>query len=130
VRHAASASAGRRRKRDKARDPRPTEEGAAAHAAGRPGASASGRLAGLLPYLMVVGGTVLSLLVMRQGERDVRGGTLVLAGVLLAAAVARLALPDRRAGLLASRRRLADVAAFAALGLGLLVAGLFFPVPV
>jgi hypothetical protein len=55
---------------------------------------------------------------------------LVLAGVLLAAAVARLALPDRRAGLLASRRRLSDVAAFAALGLGLLVAGLFFPVPV
>ena len=75
-------------------------------------------------------GTVLSLLIMRQGQHDVRGGTLVLAGVLLAAAAARLALPDRRAGLLASRRRLADVVAFAALGVGLLVAALFFPVPV
>jgi hypothetical protein len=66
---------------------------------------------------------------MRQGEQNARGGTLEIAGVLLVAAVARLMLPERRAGMLGSRRRLADVAAFAALGIGLLVVGLFFPVP-
>jgi hypothetical protein len=65
---------------------------------------------------------------MRQGGQAARGGTLEIAGVLLAAAVARLMLPDRRAGMLRSRRRLADVAAFAVLGIGLLVAGLFFPI--
>jgi hypothetical protein len=53
----------------------------------------------------------------------------VMAGVLLAGAAARLGLPERRAGMLGSRRRLADAAAFAALGVGLLVAGLIFPVP-
>jgi len=137
VRHAAGASAAHRRKRARAGGRRvagrPAEAGEADladPAGGPPAASARQRLAALLPYLLVVCGTGLSLLVMRQGERDVRGGTLVLAGVLLAAAVARLMLPDRRAGLLASRRRLADVAAFAALGVGLLLSGLFFPVPV
>jgi hypothetical protein len=87
------------------------------------------RLAELLPYLIVTCAAGLSLVTMRQGEQDVRSGTLELAGAALAGAVARLALPERGAGLLASRRRLADVAAFAALGIGLLVAGLFFPVP-
>ncbi len=52
-----------------------------------------------------------------------------MAGVLLAGATARLVLPERRAGMLGSRRRLVDAAAFAALGVGLLVAGLVFPVP-
>jgi hypothetical protein len=137
VRHAASGSSGHRRKRSPgrgrragARSAEAAEPDLADPAAGPPWVSARQRLAALLPYLLVVGGTGASLLVMRQGERDVRGGTLVLAGVLLAAAMARLALPDRRAGLLASRRRLADVAALAALGGGLLVSGLFFPVPV
>jgi hypothetical protein len=49
------------------------------------------------------------------------------AGILLAAAVARLALPERRAGMLVSRRRLVDVAMLAALGAGLLAAGLVLP---
>jgi hypothetical protein len=49
--------------------------------------------------------------------------------VLIAAAAARLLLPERRAGMLRSRRRLADVAAFGTLGIGLLVVGVFFPVP-
>jgi hypothetical protein len=52
---------------------------------------------------------------------------LAVAGILFAAALARLALPERRAGMLASRRRLADVAVLAALGTGLLVAGLVLP---
>jgi hypothetical protein len=122
VRHAASAPGGRRGRRGRRRaqaDP----AAAGSRAAARP------RL-GQLPYLLVLGGTGLSLLSIRQGEQDVQSGTLELAGVLLAAAVARLLLPERRAGLLGSRQRLADVAAFAALGIGLLVAGLVFPPPV
>jgi Protein of unknown function (DUF3017) len=82
-----------------------------------------------LPYAVVVIGVAAGLLWMRGDQRDVRSGTLVMAGVLLAGAAARLGLPERRAGLLGSRRRLADAAAFAALGAGLLVAGLIFPVP-
>ena len=82
-----------------------------------------------VPYWLALCGIALGLLWIRGGERDVRGGTLVIAGVLLAAAAARLGLPDRRAGMLASRRRLPDVAALAALGAGLLVAGLVFPAP-
>ena len=82
-----------------------------------------------VPYWIVVCGVAAGLLWMRGGQRDVRSGTLVMAGVLLAGAAARLGLPERRAGLLGSRRRLADAAAFAALGVGLLVAGLIFPVP-
>jgi hypothetical protein len=80
-----------------------------------------------VPYWLALCGIALGLLWIRGGERDVRGGTLVIAGVLLAAAVARLGLPDRRAGMLGSRRRILDVAAFAVLGVGLLVAGLVFP---
>jgi hypothetical protein len=64
---------------------------------------------------------------MWRSPQNVKGGTLAVAGILLAAAVARLVLPERRAGMLASRRRLADVAAFTVLGVALLVAGLVFP---
>jgi hypothetical protein len=81
-----------------------------------------------VPYWAVAGGVAAALLLMRGGQREVRSGTLVMAGVLLAGAAARLGLPERRAGLLGSRRRLLDAAAFAALGIGLLVAGLVFPV--
>ena len=44
-------------------------------------------------------------------------------------ALARLVLPERRAGMLASRRRLIDVTALAVLATGLLVAGLVLPTP-
>jgi multisubunit Na+/H+ antiporter MnhB subunit len=53
---------------------------------------------------------------------------LAVAGVLFAAALARLTLPERSAGMLASRSRLTDVAILTALGTGLLVAGLMLPV--
>jgi len=82
-----------------------------------------------VPYGIALCGVGLGLLWIRIGERDVRSGTLVIAGVLLVAAAARLGLPESRAGMLGSRGRLADVAAFAALGIGLLVAGLVFPAP-
>jgi multisubunit Na+/H+ antiporter MnhB subunit len=80
-----------------------------------------------LPYAIVLCGVALALVWMRQSGQDVRGGTLAVAGILFAAALARLALPERRAGMLASRRRLADVAVLTALGTGLLVAGLMLP---
>jgi Protein of unknown function (DUF3017) len=52
----------------------------------------------------------------------------VLAGAaLLAGAVARLFLPARLAGLLATRKRATDVVTLAVLGVGLLVAGLVLP---
>jgi Protein of unknown function (DUF3017) len=82
-----------------------------------------------VPYVIILLGIGLGLVWMRGGERNVRSGTLVIAGVLLVAGAARLGLPERRAGMLGSRGRLADVAAFMALGIGLLVAGLVFPAP-
>jgi hypothetical protein len=85
----------------------------------------SGRLA----YGLVLAGVVAALVIIRQGVHLVQSGTLVLAAVLLVAAVARLVLPDGRAGLLSSRRRLLDVVIFAVLGIGLLVAGLVLPAP-
>ena len=82
-----------------------------------------------VPYWLVVGGIAAGLLWMHVAEPDARSGTLVIAGVFLAAAIMRLVLPERRAGMLGSRRRLVDAAALAALGTGLLVAGLVVPVP-
>jgi len=67
--------------------------------------------------------------IMRLGTHHLKSGTLVLAGVLLIAAIARLVLPDRLTGMLSSRRRLFDVAIFAVLGIGLLAAGLGVQAP-
>ncbi len=82
-----------------------------------------------LAYLLVLTGLALALLMIRQGVHLVRSGTLVFAGVLLIAAIARLVLSERRAGMLSSRRRLLDVAILGVLGIGLLVAGIVVPVP-
>jgi Protein of unknown function (DUF3017) len=84
---------------------------------------------GQVAYLGVLLGVAIALVIIGQGVHLVRSGTLVLAGVLLVAASARLFLPERLAGMLSSRRRLLDVAIFGALGVGLLVAGLVVPVP-
>jgi hypothetical protein len=82
-----------------------------------------------LPYAVVVAGVLAGLGLMRSGMQEVKSGTLVVAGALLAGSLARLVLPDGRAGLLGSRRRLVDVAALTALGVGLLIAGLIVKVP-
>lgn len=81
------------------------------------------------PYIAVLAGVAIALVIIGLGVHLVRSGTLVLAGVLLVAAMARLVLPERLAGMLSSRRRLLDVAIFGVLGIGLLVAGLVVPVP-
>ena len=144
MRHSAP-SASRSRRRRRAPAPRPPDAGSDASAddlageragesarGGPPGPGTPRRAAGRqpwrqLPYAIVLCGQALALVWMRQSGQDVRGGTLAVAGILFAAALARLALPERRAGMLASRRRLADVAVLTALGTGLLVAGLMLP---
>jgi peptidoglycan/LPS O-acetylase OafA/YrhL len=92
-------------------------------------ARARDRVTANVPYWIVLAGVAAGLLTVRGGNQAVRGGTLVIAGALLAGALARLVLPERRVGMLASRRRLLDVAALAILGIGLLVAALIARVP-
>jgi hypothetical protein len=99
----------------------------ASRTAGSRRARASGRWWQQLPYVIVLCCLALVLLWMHRSEQNVKGGTLAVAGLLFAAALARLTLPERRAGMLASRRRLTDVAVLTALGTGLLVSGLLLP---
>ena len=87
------------------------------------------RLPAQLPYAIVLAGVVAGLATIRSGHLAVRGGTLVMAGALLAGAVARLVLPEGKVGMLSSRRRLVDAAVLATLGVGLLIAGLIAKVP-
>jgi Protein of unknown function (DUF3017) len=82
-----------------------------------------------LPYAVVLAGVAAGLAWISQGQQQVRAGTFTVAGALFVAVVARLTLPRRRAGMLASRRRYIDVTALAILAVGLLVAGLVLPTP-
>jgi len=82
-----------------------------------------------VPYVIVVAGLAAGLAYIWQGPHSVRAGTFIVAGALFVAVAARLALPERRAGMLASRRRYIDVTALAILAIGLLVAGLVLPTP-
>ncbi len=103
-----------------------------AETASRPPAERGSRAAGLLtqlPYVVVLAGLVAGLATIRSGQQAVRGGTLVIAGALLAGSLIRLILPAGRVGMLGSRRRLADVATLAILGIGLLVVGLLARIP-
>ncbi|GAA3866604.1 DUF3017 domain-containing protein [Tessaracoccus defluvii] len=56
-----------------------------------------------------------------------RAGAIVIAGALLVAAVFRLVLPRRHAGLLVVRRRWLDVLVLGALGVGTFVLALVVP---
>jgi hypothetical protein len=80
-----------------------------------------------LPYLIVLAGVAVGLSVAGQGPLHAGRGAAVVGGALLAAAVARLLLPPRYAGLLASRGKALDVAAFAVLGAAVLGAALSLP---
>ena len=80
---------------------------------------------GWLVYLLVLAGVAAVLVwLWLGGGQAAKGGTLALAGAMFVAALARLVLPESRIGMLASRKRFMDVVTMAALGAGLLAAGL------
>lgn len=112
-------------RRDRARNSS-TQQPAGGFGKASPGAR---RLTAQLPYGIVLAGVLAGLATIRTGDLAVRGGTLVMAGALLAGALARLVLPEGKAGMLSSRRRLVDAAVLATLGAGLLIAGLIAKVP-
>jgi Protein of unknown function (DUF3017) len=81
-----------------------------------------------LPYLAILGCVAaVALWLWAGGTHAAKGGTLALAGAMAVAALVRLALPESRAGLLASRKRVTDVVTLGALAAGLLAAGILLP---
>jgi hypothetical protein len=80
-----------------------------------------------LPYLIVLAGAATGLFVASLGSRHAGRGAAVVGGALLVAAAARLVLPPRYAGLLASRSKAQDVAAFAVLGAAVLAVAVSLP---
>ncbi|HTR95502.1 MAG TPA: DUF3017 domain-containing protein [Trebonia sp.] len=85
-------------------------------------------IVGVVPYLAVLVCAVVGVYVAwREGSAGGGDGAAVLGAALLAAAVARLLLPARLAGLLATRKRATDVLTLTVFGAGLLVAGLVLP---
>ena len=80
-----------------------------------------------LPYLLVLAGTAAGLFVAWQGSRSGGRGAAVVGASLLVAALARLALPPRYAGPLATRSKAQDVAGFAVLGAAVLAVAASLP---
>jgi hypothetical protein len=80
-----------------------------------------------LPYLIVLAGAIAGLFIAWQGTRYAGRGAATVGAALLVAAVARLALPPRYAGLLASRGKAMDVAAFAVFGAAVLAVAASLP---
>lgn len=99
------------------------------HASGRDnGARQHGGVVGAIPYLAVLLCALTGVYIAWRGGSADGGRGAVVAGVaLLIGAVARLALPSRLVGLLGTRKRALDVVTLAALGVGLVVAGLVLP---
>ena len=83
---------------------------------------------GVVPYLAVLVCTGAGVYIAwREGSAGGGRGGVIVGVTLLGAAVVRLALPARLAGLLATRHRVTDALTLAAFGAGLLVAGLVLP---
>ncbi len=80
-----------------------------------------------LPYLVVLGGAATGMFVAWQGSKYAGRGAALVGCSLLAAALARLVLPARYAGLLSSRRKASDVLAFAVFGAAVLAVALMLP---
>ena len=81
-----------------------------------------------LPYAIVLVAVAGGLSWVALGSaRHVQAGMTTVASALLAAAVLRLVLSERAAGLLVSRRRVLDVMALASLGAGIMAAVLVLP---
>ncbi len=85
-------------------------------------------IVGVIPLLAVLVVTVAGVYIAwRQGSAGGGEGGVVAGVALLVGAVARLLLPARLAGLLATRKRATDVITLTIFGAGLLVAGLVLP---
>jgi len=121
-------------------DPRPRPEpgghrrrgtsgtsGARARTAARPGAAERPLRPSWLPYLVVLAGVVAGLVIASYSSRDALTGVAVIAGALLAAALARLVLPPQYAGPLCARSRTYDVLALTVLGGSVLAIVLTLP---
>jgi hypothetical protein len=83
------------------------------------------RVLPLLAVLVVVAAGVY--IAWRQGSAGGGEGGVVSGSALLVAAIIRLVVPARLAGLLATRKRVTDVLTLTVFGAGLLVAGLVLP---
>jgi len=100
---------------------------AASRRASRAGRARAGTV-GVVTYLAVLVCTAAGVYISwRQGSNGGGKGAVVAGAALLVAAVARMLLPGRLAGLLASRRRVTDVLTLTVFGAGLLIAGLVLP---
>jgi Protein of unknown function (DUF3017) len=80
-----------------------------------------------LPYLVVLAGAAVGMYVAWQGSRYAGAGAALVGASLLVAGLARLILPPRYAGLLATRRKASDVLAFAVFGAAVLAFALTLP---
>ena len=100
--------------------PAQTAPAHAAPAQAAPAAKPASPVVAWLPYLIVLAGTVAGLVEAWLGSRHAGRAAAVVGAALLVAELARLALPPRYAGLLASRSKAQDVAAFAVLGAAVL----------
>ena len=107
--------------------PRRPEAPPARVRSGEPAPRAGAAAVSQVPYLVFLACAVGGIVWAWRGSHDVGNGAGVVGGALLAAAVARLVLPESAVGLLASRRRFADVLALGILGAGLLVLALVLP---
>jgi hypothetical protein len=85
-------------------------------------------LVGVVPYVAVLTVTAAGLYIAWHDGSDGGGrGGIVAGSALLVAAVVRLLLPRKLAGLLASRGRISDVLTLIVFGAGLLLVGLVLP---
>jgi hypothetical protein len=85
-------------------------------------------IVGVIPLLAVLVAVVAGVYIAwRQGSAGGGEGGVVSGSALLVAAVIRLVVPARLAGLLATRKRATDVLTLVVFGAGLLVAGLVLP---
>ena len=80
-----------------------------------------------LPYLIVLAGAATGMLIAWQGSKYAGRGAGLIGASLLVGALARLILPERYAGLLASRRKASDVLGFAAFGAAVLAVAIALP---
>ena len=80
-----------------------------------------------VPYLIVLAGAAAGMFIVSRGSAYAGRGTALLGGTLLAAALTRLILPNRFAGVLASRRKTSDVLAFAVFGAAVLAVAIALP---